>query len=999
MQASHLDVRQEGSHFGDTNAFHSQIFQGNFHGLTINPTAAAQIPPSTYEGHYANSSLRPVPNYVPRPRLHLKIKEQLHDLQDDGVEDMRILVVWGLGGAGKSQLVLNYIREYRKDYSAVFWIESGSKESIERDYIQIYRLLYGRPLGAGQEMVKVEDAVPAVKRWFHGREGRWLVVLDSADIIDNDQDKSYIDLEYFLPDAPRVHIIITSRSSTARGTTALDAVEVAEMEPSEAIELFQRYAKIKDKGQDIATEAAQIVKELGYLALAITLAGSYVSVTARLSSDIRRYLPEYQQRRKELLRRRATRHIHQYGESVLSTWEVSFEAINNHNPAAARLLGLLAFINFEDIFLGLFNRDGASILASAPTRITEPLEATTSPDKTWQTFLFCGQKWTAYDLESAFETLQSYSLIQWKSDQGSYTMHKLVHAWGQDRLEADRQRRLSNLALELIADTTAQGEIDPSHQLRLVPHIMASFDIFSLLQESLDELTIGRLTIVYRIEGFLFRIGRWSEAYKIQVFHFRRTEKMLGKEHPSTLTSMNNLALVLSSQGNYEEAERIDRQALALRETVLGKEHPDTLGSMNNLAEVLSSQGNYEEAERIHRQALALRETVLGKEHPSTLTSMNNLASVLSSQGNYEEAERIHRQVLALNETVLGKKHPDTLTSMNNLAWVLSRHGNYEDSERIYRQALALMERVLGKEHPDTLISMNNLASVLSMQGNYEEAERIHRQALALKEMVLGKKHPSTLGSISNLAEVLRSQGNYEEAERIHRQALALRETVLGKQHPDTLTSMNNLAEVLSSQGNYEEAERIHRQALALRETVLGKQHPDTLTSMNNLAEVLRSQGNYEEAERIHRQALALNETVLGKKHPDTLTSMNNLALVLSSEGNYEEAERIHRQALALRETVLGKEHPNTLGSMNNLAEVLRSQGNYEEAERIHRQALALNETVLGKKHPDTLTSMNNLALVLSSQGNYEEAERIHRQALALKERVVRTDEWDHVCN
>ncbi|KAI9715703.1 MAG: hypothetical protein M1812_005855 [Candelaria pacifica] len=197
MQASHLDVRQEGSHFGNTYASASQIFQGNFHGLTINPTAAAQIPLSTYEGHYAHSSLRPVPNYVSRPRLHQKIKEQLHDLKDDGVEDVLVLVVWGLGGAGKSQLVLNYIREYRRDYTAVFWIEAGTKESIERDYVQIYRLLYGaRQMDAGHEIVKVEDAVPAVKRWFHGREGRWLVVLDSADSIDSDRDKTYIDLMY-----------------------------------------------------------------------------------------------------------------------------------------------------------------------------------------------------------------------------------------------------------------------------------------------------------------------------------------------------------------------------------------------------------------------------------------------------------------------------------------------------------------------------------------------------------------------------------------------------------------------------------------------------------------------------------------------------------------------------------------------------------------------------------------------------------------------------------
>jgi Tetratricopeptide repeat len=36
---------------------------------------------------------------------------------------------------------------------------------------------------------------------------------------------------------------------------------------------------------------------------------------------------------------------------------------------------------------------------------------------------------------------------------------------------------------------------------------------------------------------------------------------VLGKEHPSTLTSMNNLATVLRGQGKDEQAEGVHQQA------------------------------------------------------------------------------------------------------------------------------------------------------------------------------------------------------------------------------------------------------------------------------------------------------------------------------------------------------------------------------------------------------------------------------------------------------
>ena len=62
----------------------------------------------------------------------------------------------------------------------------------------------------------------------------------------------------------------------------------------------------------------------------------------------------------------------------------------------------------------------------------------------------------------------------------------------------------------------------------------------------------------------------------------------LGARHTSSLNQStrgySGLMGALNGQDKYEQAEGMHRRALGLRETVLGKEHPDTLASMNNLA-------------------------------------------------------------------------------------------------------------------------------------------------------------------------------------------------------------------------------------------------------------------------------------------------------------------------------------------------------------------------------------------------------------------------------
>ena len=761
----------------------------------------------------------------------------------------------------------------------------------------------------------MEDVVPAVKSWLHTQIGRSLVVFDSADAIDESDDASYIDLNYFLPDAPSVDIIITTRSARAREMTELEAVEVGEMEKSEAADLFYRCSQLQSTRPGVAEEVSTITEELGKLALAITLAGSYVAVTPRLRSDVRLYLPEYRARRKELLSVKAKKQIHRYGESVLSTWETSFAAVARQSAVAARLLSFLAFLNFDDIFPGLFERQAHG---RGP-----PLDKGNEFDRHWQSFLSPDAPMDRYTVESAFMVLQTYSLVQWREDQGGYVMHKLVHAWGSERLDENERRQISVIALQLLVQVlpTLKSVIE---KVRIVPHAIATFEILSAAfhTDHFDKTII--LDWIAKIGDLLDYLGRWSELYEIRKLHLVKTREVLGAEHPDTLTSVNNLASVLRYQGKYDAAEEMNRRTLAGREKVLGVEHPDTLTSVHNLALVLRSQGKYEAAEEMNRRALVGYEKVLGVEHPHTLTSVSNLASVLQYQGKYEAAEEMNRRALAGREKVLGVEHPDTLTSVHNLALVLRSQGKYEAAEEMNRRALVGYEKVLGVEHPHTLTSVNNLALVLQYQGKYEAAEEMNRRVLAGYEKVLGVEHPHTLTSVNNLALVLRSQGKYEAAEEMNRRALAGDEKVLGVEHPSTLISVSNLALVLQYQGKYEAAEEMNRRALAGNEKVLGVEHPHTLTSVSDLALVFQCQGKYEAAEEMNRRALVGYEKVLGVEHPHTLASVYCLAYLLHSQQQYEQAVILYQRALSGRQRILGPAHPRTLACSRNYSSMLQ---------------------------------------------------------------------------
>jgi tetratricopeptide (TPR) repeat protein len=86
-----------------------------------------------------------------------------------------------------------------------------------------------------------------------------------------------------------------------------------------------------------------------------------------------------------------------------------------------------------------------------------------------------------------------------------------------------------------------------------------------------------------------------------------------------TAQSLNNLGVLLKSQGDLSEARPYYDRALTILEKT-GVEHPDTAQSLNNLGFLFQSQGDLDGARPYFKRALAIFEARLEPDHPNTKT-------------------------------------------------------------------------------------------------------------------------------------------------------------------------------------------------------------------------------------------------------------------------------------------------------------------------------------------------------------------------------------------
>ena len=83
-------------------------------------------------------------------------------------------------------------------------------------------------------------------------------------------------------------------------------------------------------------------------------------------------------------------------------------------------------------------------------------------------------------------------------------------------------------------------------------------------------------------------------------------------------------------------------EALKLGTKLLDKNHPFQIRSLEKLAELYQSQGLYSKAEPLYLEVLDRKKKSMGDNHPEVVISLHNLAELYESQKRYPEAESLY---------------------------------------------------------------------------------------------------------------------------------------------------------------------------------------------------------------------------------------------------------------------------------------------------------------------------------------------------------------------
>ncbi|KIM24467.1 hypothetical protein M408DRAFT_75744, partial [Serendipita vermifera MAFF 305830] len=366
-----------------------------------------------------------------------------------------MLLITGIGGCGKTQLMLRFMKENKSKFAYQFFIDGSSEDRIRADIIGNVRAL-----GREHAQKGFEDCLLFLS---DPRDGRSLLLYDNVDDPD-------IDLSSLLPRGNSCSVAITSRNCTLGYLEPQAHLQLDVMSIDEAAELLLRGlnlpAPITDRNPN---DIIKLAETLGCLPLALQQACAYMRQT-KCSPE--QYLERLSTSREELLGRAIKLQINMQSVSTYAAFETSFVKLPTYSQ---QILRLLSHFHWSGFPLELVKTAAQyQFLDFEWTTLERGSDFYIGKRLLEEVFLHNGE-WKVTKLDDMIVSLENYSVVTTVHgvDTLLLQVHPLLHEWVRT-YALDDQPNYQSAAIFLLAlgarnEYTAATQYLASHVTHMSP--------------------------------------------------------------------------------------------------------------------------------------------------------------------------------------------------------------------------------------------------------------------------------------------------------------------------------------------------------------------------------------------------------------------------------------------------------------------------------------------------------------------------------------------------
>ena len=255
-------------------------------------------------------------------------------------------------------------------------------------------------------------------------------------------------------------------------------------------------------------------------------------------------------------------------------------------------------------------------------------------------------------------------------------------------------------------------------------NVLGAMDVAFALQHWLSVLRLMSSVNLDGVRGLLTTRGYWDEA-------IRRGEQAikaalhLGEELVAARFT-HNMAIIYQHRGELAEARRLYDESLEIKRK-LGDQN-GIASTLHELGLLAQDQGELAEARRLYDESLEISKR-LDRKH-NIASTLNQLARLAWEQGELDEARRLCRESLEIHKEVSDQR--GTAAILQNLAIMAESQGELAEARRLYHESLEITKK-LG-DQSGIALSSYNLALLEEKEGNKDEAMRLLREAFLIFE-------------------------------------------------------------------------------------------------------------------------------------------------------------------------------------------------------------------------------------------------------------------------